>query len=130
MVSKETDYAVRALVNVALEGNSYKSSRKIAKQESIPYPFLRRIISVLKKKGFLLTKEGKDGGVKLKRKPENIRLSDVILSLQGRIDVSKCIFRKKICRRQSGCRLRKKLAEVEKRIISEFKDISIRSLIE
>ena len=75
LLTKDTDYAVRAIVNLARNPEGYRSSRTIADEESIPLQFLRRILQTLTKAGLVVSREGVTGGVKLKSKPKDIRVS-------------------------------------------------------
>jgi len=47
LLTKDTDYAVRAIVNLARNPEGYRSSRMIAVDEGIPLQFLRRILQKL-----------------------------------------------------------------------------------
>ena len=97
LITKESDYAIRAVMRLAACGNGYVSSRELARQEDIPLHFLRRILQALIKAGLAESKEGVSGGARLKVKPQSIHLSDVIRLFQGDIQLAECMFRKKIC---------------------------------
>ena len=65
VLTKDTDYAVRAMMVLAQNHGRRVSSRKISEMQEIPYQFLRRIVQKLAKEGFVETREGSGGGVKL-----------------------------------------------------------------
>ncbi|RUT33400.1 Rrf2 family transcriptional regulator [Paenibacillus zeisoli] len=73
--------AVQALV-VLSEQPSCCPSGKIACQLQSEATLLRRILSKLACEGILETREGRDGGYRLKRTPEEISLKDVYLALE------------------------------------------------
>lgn len=129
LLTKETDYAIRALVFLALKKDCFVGSSKISKSEKIPYQFLRRILQVLCKKNFIESKEGIAGGVRLKVNPKNIAVTDLIRIFQGNIELSSCMFRMQLCEKRSRCVLRKKIKKIERVVIKEFKNITIESLI-
>jgi Rrf2 family protein len=129
LITKETDYALRALLNLAREGG-YLSSRKIAEREGIPLHFLRRILQGLIKAGVIESKEGARGGVRLKAKPEDIRLTDIIRIFQGRIQFSECIFRKKICTNHATCVIRKRIESIESKVTDELGNTTISDLLQ
>ncbi len=62
LISKKTDYAVRALMYLAREKDRVVPASEISKKENIPDKFLKRLLQVLLKKGYLTSKEGKGGG--------------------------------------------------------------------
>ncbi|OGS35052.1 MAG: hypothetical protein A2293_15565, partial [Elusimicrobia bacterium RIFOXYB2_FULL_49_7] len=108
----------------------YISVASIAAQENIPVAYLRRIAATLIKKGYFMTKEGKTGGVKLVREPDTIHLIDVIRSFQGELELSTCMFRKKLCDNRSTCVLRCRLKSIERKLIQEFEEITIQCLLD
>ncbi|MGM0442217.1 MAG: RrF2 family transcriptional regulator, partial [Elusimicrobiota bacterium] len=130
LLTKETDYAVRALMCMASEKEAYKSARDISREENIPYQFIRRILNKLKEAEFVKTREGPRGGVKLMRQPDKIKVIDVIETLQGDIKLSKCMFKDDICPNRSKCVIRNHITEIEKMVAGEFKNITIGSLLE
>ena len=129
LITKETDYALRSLLNLARE-EGYLSSRKLAGREGLPLHFLRRILQSLIKAGVIESKEGASGGVRLKAKPEDICLTDVIKIFQGRIQFSECVFRKKICTNHATCVIRRRLEKIESRVADEFGNTTIADLLQ
>ena len=129
LITKETDYALRALLNLARE-DGYLSSREIAGREKIPLHFLRRILQSLIKAGVIESREGAAGGVRLKAKPEKIRLTDIIKIFQGRIQFSECVFKKKICTNHATCVIRKRIEKIENQVADEFGNTTIADLIQ
>ena len=61
LITKNTDYAVRALIYLTRTGEQFVPSREIAEKEGIPLTFLRRIIQELAREGLLETREGRRG---------------------------------------------------------------------
>jgi Rrf2 family protein len=129
VLTKETDYAVRALVNLAKEGSSYKDAKLISKEEKIPYQFLRRILQELREEGYIETKKGLNGGVKLIKNSKKINITDLIGIFQGKMELSSCMFRKKICDNRKTCVLRKKIKDIEDMVILKFNNITIYDLV-
>ena len=97
VLTKNTDYAVRALTSLAKSRKAFESAREIADNQKIPYQFLRRILQKLIHADLIASKEGFGGGVKLKVKPSKIKVSDIINIFQGSIELSECMFRQETC---------------------------------
>ncbi len=127
LLTKNTDYAVRALLVLAFQ-EKYVPAKKIAELQGIPYQFLRGILQQLAHNELVETKLGPTGGVKLLVKPNDIKLSDLIEIFQGGIEFSDCLFRNKICQNRPKCVLRKELLRLEDIVKKEFDDITIGSL--
>ena len=88
-VSTRGDYAARALLSLALhEGGSGPTSvRDIAERTGLPQPYLEQILLALKGAGLVRSKRGVGGGYVLARSPDEIRLSDIVSSVDGPIQV-------------------------------------------
>jgi len=85
-VSKKSEYAVRALVEIALragEGSEWRQISQIAEATRIPEKFLEQILLTLKKRGLLQSRRGVVGGYALNRQPEAIDLETIIDILDG-----------------------------------------------
>jgi Rrf2 family protein len=130
LLTKESDYAIRALLLLAGKQDQTLSSKSIAEAEKIPLQFLRRILQTLKKAGILSTKEGINGGVSLARHPCSISLGMIITLFQGDIQFTECLFRKKLCHNRANCVLRHRIMAIEQKVADEFSTISIGTLLE
>lgn len=128
LLTKDTDYAIRALLVLAGNQDQYVSARKISEVEKIPFSFMRKILLKLYKKGFVDSREGGKGGFKIKKKPSKISAADIIRSFQGNIQFSECMFRKKLCHKRRDCALRRNIKEIEALVEDKFKEITIKSL--
>ena len=107
-----------ALVYIAKEGTEKSiMSTEIAKNERIPQRFLENILLDLKKMGIIGSKLGKTGGYHLIKKPEDIRLSDVIRHFEGAIALLYCVSEKQyqpceLCKDEVTCKIRRVFKEI------------------
>ncbi len=128
-LTKHTDYAIRALLALAADKNEFVSVKVIAGKQNIPYQFLRRILRELIKNKMVVSREGSGGGIKIDKSPASISLLEVISIFQGEIQLSKCMFRKKLCQNRARCVLRKQIKRIEGILSKEFEKITIESLL-
>jgi Rrf2 family protein len=82
-VSARTDYAVRALVELAAADRQPLKRERLAAAQDIPINFLGNILQELKNAGLVQTSRGADGGYWLALPPERITLADVIRAVDG-----------------------------------------------
>ena len=129
LLTKESDYAIRALLVLASNPEETISSKTIAEMEKIPLQFLRRILQTLTKAGMITTREGVNGGVRLAVKAEDIPLSKIITLYQGEIQFTECLFRKKVCHNRANCVLRHRIMAIENSVANELSAVSIGTLI-
>ncbi len=128
---KDTDYAVRTLISLALRDESgYISVTTLARELGLPLNYLRRICSVLIRAGYLETREGAKGGVRLIGNPVEITVLELIELFDGKPELSDCTFRKKLCPNRKTCVLRKRILGIEEIVNREFAAITIQTLID
>lgn len=127
LLTKDTDYATRALVVLATKKTEFTSAQKISQDQKIPYQFLRRILQTLIKNNLIESKEGKGGGVRIIKNPEEISIITLIKIFQD--TTSKCMFRGKICPSSKTCVLKPEINRINKNINEEFKKLTIAKLL-
>jgi len=84
-LSKRSEYGLMAAVRLAQqqrEGGGYLRSRQIAEEEGLPAKFLEAILLALKSAGILESKVGAGGGYRFSRRPEEVRLTDLVSALE------------------------------------------------
>ena len=83
-VSTKGDYGLRALVELALRyGQGQLQSAEIAARQGIPEPYLDQLLTTLRRAGFIRSVRGPQGGHALVRPPDQLKLSEVVLALEG-----------------------------------------------
>lgn len=92
MLSKRTKYGLKALTYIARqETGEMVQIGTIASEENIPHKFLESILLTMKKSGFLGAKKGKGGGYYLRKEADEIKMTDVIRTLEGPIAMLPCV---------------------------------------
>ena len=129
LITRDTDYAVRALCFIAKHNNEIVSVSEIVKDLKIPRPFLRKILQILNKEGLLTSYKGRGGGFMLAVAPHKIFLTDLIKIFQGQLKLNECIFKKRLCPDRSICVLRKKIDTMERYVSREMSSVTIGALL-
>ena len=130
VVRRNTDYAVRLMVNLARRyGGGPVSTRTAAKQEQVSYQLACKLMQRLHKVGLLKSSMGPKGGFNLDRKPSEISLLDIISAIQGPVSVNKCVLIPKVCPQSKNCTVRDKLANLQKDINDSLSKITLEELI-
>ena len=129
LITRNSDYAVRALCCIAEQKQEVISADQLIKSLEMPRPFLRKILQILNKEGLLNSFKGKGGGFTLAISPEKINLIDVMKIFQGPIKLNECTFKKKVCPNIKDCPLKKKIDKIEKEVIFKLRAINIESLL-
>ena len=86
-LSQRVDYGIRAMVEIAVAGDQGMTGAKVAERSRIPKPFLKQIMATLVKSGFVESSRGPQGKYRLLRNPLDIRLSAIVLALEGAVSL-------------------------------------------
>jgi len=129
LITRDTDYAIRALLYMAKENKKIITVSEMAKKTKIPYPFLRKILQTLHKNGILCSYKGSKGGFSFRANPEDIFILELIRIFQGRLKINKCFLKKKICPEISTCKLKNILDSIIEDALLKLKYVSIKSLL-
>jgi Rrf2 family protein len=82
-ISKRSEYAIRALVELALHPDDRLQTSTIALAQAIPEPCLEQILSGLRRARLIRSVRGAHGGHELATNAAELRLSDLIATLEG-----------------------------------------------
>ena len=87
----KAEYGVRLLVELGRSGRERPVSLKaIAEAEGLPLAYLERIVALLKKAGLVEATRGAHGGYRLARPPEDIRMHEAVMALEGAVAPMSC----------------------------------------
>jgi Rrf2 family nitric oxide-sensitive transcriptional repressor len=89
-LSLQADYACRVLIFLATTSASRASIREIADAFDISENHLMKVVHRLGKLGFISNVRGRGGGIELARAPSEIRIGEVIRTMETHFDVVEC----------------------------------------
>lgn len=116
-----TDYGLRVLMRLADKPDAMLTTSGIAEELRIPYNHLTKVVQDLAKGGYIVTRRGAGGGMRLARSPETITLGEVVRCLEQRYPLVEC-FRSDggACLLTPNCRFRGKLAAAQDAFMREL----------
>jgi Rrf2 family protein len=83
-VSAKSDYALRALIEMAARGDGKAvSAEELGRLQDIPHGFLQAILADLRKAGIVISQRGQSGGWRLGRAADAVTIADVIRAVDG-----------------------------------------------
>jgi len=87
--SKKVRYGLAALFELAKNYNmGFIQIKDIASAQNIPQNYLEQLLSILKKAGLVESMRGSQGGYKLSKPAEKIKIIDIIEVLDGPLIIS------------------------------------------
>jgi Rrf2 family protein len=129
MISNRTEYAVRALTELAKSGEMRKSD-EIAERQGIPPKFLPHILSDLAKSGLVRTSRGFGGGITLNRKPRDITFKTIVEAVQGPFITYECLIGIDDCEFSRSCILKPIWHKVQVAVEEVLTSITLEDLVQ
>jgi len=130
-ITRQADYAVRAVLYLARLGQTERAATsQVAQEQRIPPSFLAKIISQLSIAGLLHTSRGARGGVTLARDPEEITLLEVIEAIDGPIMLNECVGDTGSCTFDEECPLRPVWCEAQNDLVNRLRGTNFAQLLE
>jgi Rrf2 family protein len=122
-ITRQADYAVRAMVYLAQLGQDRRAATsQIAQDKQIPPSFLAKIVSQLSVAGLLQTSRGAHGGVSLARSPEEITLLDVVEAIDGPILLNECVSENNGCVFGEKCPMKPVWCDAQAELVNNLKN--------
>lgn len=129
-ITRQADYAVRAVLHLARVGNKERSATSmIAKEQNIPPSFLAKIISQLSIAGLLHTSRGARGGVTLAREPGEITLLEVVEAIDGPIQLNECVGNNGACTFDHDCPIKPVWCDAQDELVSRLRNTNFQQML-
>ncbi len=131
LISTRGRYALRVLVDLAEHADSgYVPMKEIAERQEISLKYLERILPVLTKSGIIEGLQGKTGGYRLIKAPEDCRIGDILRLTEGDLAPVACLeCDARPCKRTAECRTYPMWTEFYRVINAFFDERTLADLI-
>lgn len=131
MITRETDYALRTALYLAKceAGSGVVSTAALAEAMSIPYRFLRKIVSKLVAADLLDSRRGKGGGLALARPACEITLLHIIQAVDPEsIMLNLCSQGIGSCDRSRLCGIRREFDGIQRTLNDGLNGVTLASV--
>lgn len=90
MFSQTVEYALRAIVHLADQSPSPRTTEQIASATLVPKAYLSKVIQGLCRAGIVHSKRGLRGGISLGKPPEKLTILDVVNAVEPIKRIRQC----------------------------------------
>jgi Rrf2 family protein len=133
-LSTKSRYGVRAVFDIAYHGGGNGVQVKdIARRQEISPRYLEQIFQKLRDAGIITSKRGPQGGYSLAKKPQNIKVGEIIRVTEGGLEPVFCVRPEKSgkhCDRIAECVTRLIWKEAGEKLEDFFDSVTIGDLCE
>lgn len=128
MLSQTAEYALRAVLTIAMEPGGQLGAAQLAERLDVPRNYLSKTLHQLARSGVLESTRGKTGGFRLGRNPERITLLEVVQPFDDITGRRVCLLGKPVCSDHSACAAHLKWKAVSERNAEFFRDTTVADL--
>lgn len=133
MVSSRGRYALRVMTDLAEnagDGVGFIPLKEIAEREELSLKYLESIMTTLSKAGLVEGAHGKGGGYRLRRKPEEYTVGEILRLTEGSLAPVSCVESGCTpCENAASCRTRSMWTKLDELINNFFDGITIADLM-
>lgn len=122
-LTKKGEYALRTLIRLGLArriGRDVVSASELAEGENLPFKFIENILQQLRRAGYVESRRGKDGGLRLAKPMKAITIGEIVRFIDGRLAPIGCAsetdYEKCSCPDEQHCGLRMLMIDVRNAI--------------
>ena len=131
IISTRGRYALRVMIDLAENGNGeYIAMKTIAERQGISLKYLERILPVLTQNNIVEGMQGKGGGYRLTRVPQDYKVGEILRLTEGDLAPVSCLeSNAKPCEKRSECRTLPMWTELHDLITEYLDSISLSELM-
>jgi Rrf2 family protein len=131
MLSTACKDAIRAMIYIAKNNkDEFISINEIAKELNLSFYFLSKILQKLVKGELLKSYRGPNGGVKLAKPSDSIKIIDIIEIIDGTNFFNECILGLEKCSDENPCPIHYMWADKREEIQKMFENTTLKDIVE
>ncbi|MBO5130098.1 MAG: RrF2 family transcriptional regulator [Oscillospiraceae bacterium] len=132
MISSRGRYCLRVMIDLAEhQGDVYIPMKDVAARQEISLKYLEKILPVLVKNGIVEGLQGKTGGYRLSRKPEEYTLGEILRLTEGTLAPVACLDCGAVpCERAAQCKTLPVWTELDRIVNSYLDSVTIADLLQ
>lgn len=131
MISTRGRYALRVLLDLAEnQKEGYIAMKQVAMRQELSLKYIEQIMPVLSKNHYVEGVQGKGGGYRLVKAPEEYRVGDILRLTEGNLAPVACLeCDAKMCRRANTCKTLPMWKEFHQMVLDYFDNITLLDLL-
>lgn len=116
LFSKTQEYALQALVHLAMTPEEFRLNRDVAEQLDVPGPYLAKVLKRFAQLGYLESAKGRGGGYRVRKRALEATVREVVSVADGNDPFTGCVLGMPKCSDHTACPLHEKWMPLRGRI--------------
>lgn len=130
-ISTKGEYGLRAMLDLTLHyGDGPVLLKDIAQRQNVSKKYLDHLVSNLRTAGLVRSIRGAKGGYLLARPPKEIKLLEIIQTLEGSVSPCECLDNLNVCQNTKSCVTREIWKKVKNAITGVLNSTTLESLVQ
>ena len=128
-ITRYTDYSLRVLIYLALQQERLVTIQQIADSYDISKNHLMKVVHQLTLKGYIESVRGKNGGLRLHRRPEDINIGVLVRETEQDMNLVECFSSDNQCCITPVCGLKNILAEALRAFLNTLDQYTLEDIL-
>jgi|TARA_R110002124_G_scaffold144278_4_gene309295 Rrf2 family nitric oxide-sensitive transcriptional repressor len=128
-ITRYTDYSLRVLIYLALQQERLVTIQQIADSYDISKNHLMKVVHQLTLKGYIESVRGKNGGLRLHRRPEDINIGVLVRETEQDMNLVECFSSDNQCCITPVCGLKNILAEALRAFLNTLDQYTLADIL-
>jgi Rrf2 family transcriptional regulator, nitric oxide-sensitive transcriptional repressor len=128
MISQTAEYALRAIVFLAVDEHNAQVTQEIARRTHVPAGYLSKVLQSLSRAGLVTSQRGLGGGFALAKPPKEITIYEVIQAVDPVQRIRACPL-KLVAHNVHLCPLHKRLDQAMALVEKSFRESTVAKML-
>ena len=128
LFSKTQEYALQALVHLAMTPEEFRLNRDVAEQLEVPGPYLAKVLKRFAQLGYLESAKGRGGGYRIRKRALEAPVREVVTVADGNDPFSGCVLGMPKCTDHAACPLHEKWMPLRAKVEALLEDQTVADL--
>ncbi|MBL1259337.1 MAG: Rrf2 family transcriptional regulator [Thiotrichaceae bacterium] len=124
-----TDYSFRVLLYLGVNRDRLCTIAEISERCAATQNHLVKVVHNLGREGYIQTMRGRTGGIRLKKEPEDIRLTDIIRCTEVNLNIAECLRENNKCHITKVCKIKHIFKEAQNEFIETLDRYTVADLL-
>jgi Rrf2 family protein len=128
LFSKTQEYAVQALIHLALTPAVFRLNRDVADHLEVPGPYLAKVLKRFARLGYLDSAKGRGGGYRIRKRALDASIREVVAVADGNDPFTGCVIGLNKCSHHAACPMHDRWMPLRDRMSTLLQQQSIAEL--
>ena len=118
LFSKTQEYALQAIIHLAMTPALFRLNRDVAEHLAVPGPYLAKVLKKFAQLGYLESAKGRGGGYRIRKRALDAAVSEIVSVADGSTNFTGCVMGLSKCSDHAACPLHDRWMPLRGKVVS------------